>query len=785
MSKSKAVFCVKNSFAKAGLVAAVAAAGLTLAGQATAQLVLEEVVVTAQKRTESLVDVPISIAAVSAETLQQISIRELGELAEYIPNLQISGQTSYTTTITIRGVGSSSRNIGYDSRVGVYVDGVYTGQSPASNQDILDLERVEILRGPQGTLFGKNNVAGAINMITKKPEQEFGGELRGDFGNMNSRRLTGLLNVPLGDKVFTKISLNDQVRDGYLTSVYTGEDNIGEQDSSSARFQLLANLTDNLEMNFSADWSESDELRPIQRTIGTDAGLFEEVPGEFKTLNNIDATSERELKGGALTFDWGLDSGYTFKSITGYRETYHQTFSDLDGGHPWAGVNLPAPLPPVSVEFAFGITSEVMLDYSETYKQWTQEFQFLSPTDKDLQYVLGLYYYDQEGESNRDAIGDYDPENALLDPYPGDNWYAILTSGTVDTTAYAAYFNGTYQLGDNWTLGFGGRYTDEEKDADYNMDASLSAPDLFGQGLTINALFTFPTDHFVESRNDSYFAPEASVRYALNDETNIYYRLATGFKSGGFNLDFITQAALEAGLEFDKEEVLSHEIGIKGEAWERRLTYGASIFYSAFDDYQVQQFLEQDDAVAGAAVIGNASEVETMGLEIELSALLTTNLRMDAAFGYLDATYKDFPGGDKDENGEAINLKGYRLPGAPEYSVNLSLQYYLPVDALSAETLFRIDYAYATDIYGGGNNKEEEERVLEDGNSINYLYQDDVTRVNARIQMTASEDTWSVALWGRNLTDENDATNGKDIFGAYGSFQSLPRTYGIELGYKF
>lgn len=756
-----------------------AAVLLSLPVLVQAQAQLEEVLVTAQKRSENLTDVPISIAAITAQSLEQTGVRSLGDVAEYIPNLEISGSNSYSTVITIRGVGSQSRNIGFDSRVGVYVDGVYTGQSPGSNQDILDLERIEVLRGPQGTLFGKNNVAGAINMITKKPAQEFGGEVRAEVGNMNSYRVTGIVDIPLGDNIFTKISINDQQRDGYVKSIYSGDEG-GEQNSTSARFQLMANLSDSIEMNFAYDWTDTDRLTLQQRSIGTDAGLLDPKTKEFDALNNFSNTEEREIKAGALTFDWSLDSGYVVKSITSYRETSHHTLSDLDGGVDWAGANA----------FVFGITSETELDYAEEYDQTTQEFQLLSPTDQDLTWVAGLYYYYQDADSNRDAVMHNDPEHPFyaggILPFPGDITYPLITYGNVETTSYAAYFNANYTINDAWSVGFGGRYTEEEKDADFTSDPSQSPSDVLGIGITLNAAFKFADERLNDDRTDSHFSPEANISYAINDEMNAYYRVATGFKSGGYNLDFITQAAYDANLEFDKEEVISHEIGIKGELYDRRLTFGAAVFYAAYDDYQVQQFLESTgDSPAGAAVIGNASEVETTGLEFEMKAVLMENLVLDAALGLLSAEYKDFPGGDTGADGSPVNLKGNRLPGSPEYSINLGIQYYLPLESLGAEGLFRLDYAYSGDYYGGSNNSEEEERILDDGTAIDYLYADDRTSVNARIGLSSMNDTWSVAVWGRNLTDENYGLIGEDIFGTYGTRDSLPRTYGVELGYRF
>jgi iron complex outermembrane receptor protein len=187
-------------------------------------LVIEEIVVTAQKRTERLRDVPLSISVFRDDTIEQTGVRELKDIADYIPNLEISEGNDFRSTVTIRGVGAQSRNIGFDSRVGVYVDGVYVGQSPAINQELLNLERVEVLRGPQGSLFGKNTVAGAINLVTKKPDDELHGRVTGDIGNLNYSEIKALLNVPFSDTVSGAFSVSKTDRDGYVPNILTGND---------------------------------------------------------------------------------------------------------------------------------------------------------------------------------------------------------------------------------------------------------------------------------------------------------------------------------------------------------------------------------------------------------------------------------------------------------------------------------------------------------------------------------------------------------------------------------
>ena len=213
---------------------------------------MEVIVVTAQKRVENIQEVPISITSFSSERVERMAIRQLNEVAEFVPNFKMSQSNDFSSNIVIRGVGSASRNIGFDARVGLYLDGVYIGQSPAHNQDLFDLERIEILRGPQGTLFGKNNVAGSINLITKKPEDQFNGHVGVTVGNYDLKQYSATINTPLTDDIAAKFSVNKYQRDGFIENIQTGS-LLNEQDSYSYRGQVRAQLSDSIEINFSID----------------------------------------------------------------------------------------------------------------------------------------------------------------------------------------------------------------------------------------------------------------------------------------------------------------------------------------------------------------------------------------------------------------------------------------------------------------------------------------------------------------------------------------------------
>jgi iron complex outermembrane receptor protein len=776
----------KSTKQQRALSVAICGAILTLSGQALAQqsgggYMLEEVLVTAQKRSQSLTDVPISIASMGAEKIEQAAIRELREMADYIPNVEIGGGSGGDGVVTIRGVGSSSRNIGFDSRVGVYIDGVYLGQSPATNQDILDLERIEVLRGPQGNLFGKNAEAGAISLITKKPSEEFEAKVLFGTGNYDSKRARASLNLPLGEKVFTRLAVNVQKRDGYADNLGTG-DKIGDQDGVSFRGQLRAFLTDSLEMNIALDSLHTDVNPYNSRFIGTQGGLIEPKSQPFEAQNNILPTSERKIEGAAVTFDWALSNGFNTKSITAYRYTKFDRIGDLDAGYAWAG----------DLEFLFGINSETETHFDDEYSQFSQELQLISPSGEALEYVVGLYFYDQQAETDRASIGHHDPEHPFyasgLLPLPGDGFVINGTYGSVDTTSYAAYFSGTYELTDKLSLGFGGRYSVEKKEVDWTSDDGDNFPDIVGVGIPGlgSGVFGFPQATLVDSREKTHFNPEASLRYALTENMNVYYRYATGYKSGGYNLDFITQPAFDAGLEFDDETVGAHELGIKGDLFDRRVTFGAAIFQSDYDDYQVQSFVNNPDGLAVVAVLNNAAKVRSEGVELEVEALITEHLKLISSVGLIDVTFEDYPGGSQDEDGNPINLAGNTVGGSAAESFNFGLQYNLPIESLAAEASFRVDYLYTGEKYADTQNNNLEERVLDDGTVLDdYLYSDGTSMVNARIALTAMDDKWSVSLWGRNLTDENETGSFLTVFQSIGRRDSEPRTYGAEFSYSF
>ncbi|HNP64709.1 MAG TPA: TonB-dependent receptor [Woeseiaceae bacterium] len=745
---------------------------------------IEEIVVTAQKRTERLKDVPVAISVFNSDAIDQTGIRELKDVADYIPNLQISPGNDFTSTVTIRGVGAPSRNIGFDSRVGVYVDGVYVGQSPAINQELLNLERIEVLRGPQGTLFGKNTVAGAINLITKKPDDEFHGIVSADIGNFNYSEIKGIVNLPLSDRVSAGFSVSKTDRDGYVRNIVTGND-LGNRDVLAYRAQLRIAASDKLEINASFDGLNSEGLillgDPVTDMLGAQPVMAAPALGEVAF--NFDPFDDRDVYGGALDLTYDLDSGHTLKSITGYRTTDAVYSNATDYS-------------PVDI---------ISIEYADDYDVLSQEFQFISADGEPFTYMVGLYLYQQESKTNRDVvlgadfidafIGPLYASGALSPPLPpapalpnatvaqligfGPPLSKVFNRGKVDTNSYAVYFNGAYQLSERWKLGFGARYSIEDKDVNWTLDGRNSG--IFSIGST--GTDPMNPSPLINDRSDTFFAPAVNLTFAIDDATNIYARYSAGYKSGGFNLDYINADELAAnqGLEFDKETVDSYELGLKGNYLDGRVTLNLAAFIANYDDYQVNQFVDLGGGRTSIR-INNAAKVETTGLEAEASWYLTNDFSIQGSIGLLNAEFDSFPGGGS--NG--ADVSGNKLVNAPETSAALGAVYLHSIPAWRSTLLLRGDVTYADKYYTTANNETEVPYNSAFPGTIAFGEIPSRTEVDARIGLMSDAETWEVYLWGRNLTDETDFVSElRDFFGTIAKLPGMPRTYGVEFAWNF
>lgn len=745
----------------------------------------EVVIVTATKRAERLVDVPISLSVVGGRDIQQTGMRELRETAAYIPNVIISQNNDYGSTVTIRGVGANSRNIGFDSRVGVYVDGIYMGQSPSLNQELLDVTQVEVLRGPQGTLFGKDTVAGAVNMITRKPGQEFAASLGASLGNLSYTELKGMVNIPLSETLSFRAQAMHKERDGYIRNTVTGND-LGSVDKTAYRAQLRWMPNDHFEANLSIDGLNASSLLFNGEPITDILGLFPR-PLDRQVAFWRDPNESRDLIGSALTLEYKTPSGMTLKSLTGWRNTQAHFINTTD----------------------YSPTNLVSVDYAEEYDQLSQEFQIISADTKPLTWVAGVYLYRQDSDTNRDVIfgtrfnEDFigylctlgaagpAPSTCFLGAPDSDTgpWAAALgfgpegskvfNRGTVKTKSYAIFATANYDLSDRLQLGLGGRYSVVDKSVNWLLDGRNSG--FFGIGTTRVGTTVAP---LVNDRTDTSFTPTVSLTYKVNSATSVYGRYATGFKSGGFNLDYINanELAANSGLEFDKETVATYEIGVK--TLTPRFNLSAAVFWSDFSDYQVNQFIVLDptrNPPLTSIRITNAASVNTRGLEVEASYKVTPNFRLQGSLGLLDAKFDSFPGG---ATGGA-SASGKTLPNAPEVSLTLGGNYSHQLPSLAGKLIVRTDMSYVSDVFMSVDNTRTATYGAAAGTPA-FGVAEANTVFNASLGFLPDSDRFSIFLWGRNLNDENGVyLDFQDFFGTKVRFPGVGRTYGADLVIKF
>lgn len=751
---------MKNHTSKLSLISAAILTALSaqsaMAQETQAQQAkqIETIIVTSQKRSERLIEVPISVTNLNRDELAQRGVKSLVDVGELAPNLNISQGTDFNSTISIRGVGASSRNIGFDSRVGVYIDGVYLGQSPAINQGLVDLERVEVLRGPQGTLFGKNAIAGAINLISQKPIDEFEGTVSLNIGNFDTRDYSAQVNLPLGESTAAKVFLNKAEQQGYVYNKLTDK-HVGGRDETSGRINLVSELTDKLELNFSADYTTQDRLtfdamalsdpfggHPVNGAFGD---LFNgTVDDKYTYFQNKDIDEDKTVWGASVSLDYVLDNDFSLKSITAFRDTEMSIGIDVDHS-------------PLSILDTF---------YTDTYQQTSQELQFISPDDGAFKYILGVYLFSLDSNTLRNADGGNDIV-IFGDPRMQPNRPVVEIDGKVDTTSYAIFANGTYDINDDFTLGFGLRYSSETKEVDWDIDGS-------GSGF-----FDIAVGSVNDKRTDSKISPSLNLNYAINDDSQAYARVSTGFKSGGYNLDFITTDQLGLGIEFDEETVTSFEIGYKAELLDNRLRVATSIFSAKYDDYQVNQYIDLGQGRT-ALSITNAAEVTTQGVEVELDYQATDDLLLTASLGVLDATFDSFPGG----GAGGSDATGNTLPNAPKNTASLSAQYYHELPSLSATIMYRADYNYTSGHYFDVNN--DENYTLPGGEIVDYGKVGSNNTVGARISLISDDNDWEVSLWGRNLTNSDHLVkSSRDFFGTILAGYAKPRTFGVEAKFNF
>lgn len=735
MTSSRSLLCstALTLFMGAGVLAT---ASQALAEEAAKPVELEELLVTAQKRSENLQDVPISITAVTADSLARSQITTLGGLQQLTPNFQVSDNVS-VRTIYIRGVGGGGRTVAFDTRTGVYLDGVYIGQPMAADAVLSNLERVEVLRGPQGYLYGQNTVSGAVNLVTRPPSKDVEGRVTAAYGNQNSQRLDGMVNIPVvEDKILVRLGAAYEHRDGFTKNVTLGGD-VDDINSRSARLQVRLTPSEDFTADLSFDYS-----RQLSHKVNGEAfsNTFNSGPPTapadkpFVIDDNYPELDYNRNAGGSLTLAYDLGPA-TLTSISGYRDAKRIWNVDLDHS---------------ALDLAH-------FDYHDSYQTLSQELRISSddPTAK-LRYIGGVFFLKTKGENDR--LLTYDSLAPLFGVKAGST---IRTDPSVDNSSYSVFGAVDYRITPTLTLNTGLRFNYEEKKLTLNQHSDVPAP-----ASDIANVLGFQT-----KLSESSVSPMIGLTYQPNDDATYYAKYARGVKSGGFNADYLTNAALGGDLRLGQETVDNVEFGAKFSAFERRLRVNADVFYARYSDYQVSQFRVVANSVPPRIELAltNAGEVETYGPELSVDAALAHGLNLNIQAAYLHAEYKEF----KDGGGLGVDYSGNRLEYAPKVTASATLDYTRDLAAGMGAITGRMTVAYHGDQYSDSSNAAA-------------FFQKAYTLVNGRLAWVAPGDKWQVALYGDNLFDEKYSLGTAPdafttIFGRYGT----PRTYGVELTWTY
>ncbi|WOK38151.1 TonB-dependent receptor [Sphingomonas sp. C3-2] len=698
-----------------------------------------DIVVTARRREESLIDVPISVSALSGDALQSQGAVDITALQDKTPNLtlQIARGSNSTLIAFIRGVGQQDPLWGFEPGVGLYVDDVYVARPQGAVLDIFDVERVEVLRGPQGTLYGRNTIGGAIKYVTKRLGNDFTGKVRASYGSYDQIDLVGQVTVPLGDTLSIGGAIARYKRDGYGQNLTTGADQY-DKDVIAGRISAEFAPSDGVFFRLAADKTvDKSNARHGTRLVGN-GGLpaFEPTRSVYDTRAGIGDRNKVMTQGMSLTGEIDLNDTLTFKTITAYRDGHTDTLIDFDN------------------------TAGPVLDIPAWYddRQFTQELQLLYSGER-LQGVFGLYYLDGR------ASGAFDTVLGLAN-------LTTLTAGSVKTKSYAAFADFNYDLTDQLKLSAGLRYTKDDKTGTVfrRNYTGIRSPE-FGNANAVPGLIR--TD-YTNDRSFDQFTPRISLSYQPNDDLNLYASYGKGFKSGGFDMrgDAVLTPTTVNG--YKPETVDAYELGMKGAFLDRTLFLNIAGYYSDYKDQQVT--IQRPDVAGGiASFVDNAGKAEIYGLEIETRIVPSRNFSVNASLGYTHADYKKFltfiGGGTT-----PVDVSDLRVfQNTPKWNANLSATW---SDELAGGTIditpsisMRSDY-----------------HMFEIANPL--LDQDGYALVDASASWTSGDDRFKLSVNMRNLFDKQyrvggynfpGALFGNSIIGYYGP----PRTATFTAEYRF
>jgi iron complex outermembrane receptor protein len=705
-----------------------------------------EVIVTSRRTEENVQEVPIAVSVVMGEQLEDVAATDISALQGYVPNLSIYQGRNQSTTLTafIRGVGQSDPLWGVDPGVGLYIDDVYIARPQGALLDVYDIQRVEVLRGPQGTLYGKNTIGGAIKYVTKPLSDTTEARVNLTGGSYNTQEVRASFGGALvPGKLRAKAAFAKLMRDGYGTNLYTGRD-VSDKDTTAYRLALEWLPTDDVSLKLDYDRTE-DDADPLGLTrleANPLCPLFlgqtcEPLPNHFDTESGLAPLNSTTSTGYSMTLTWDINPDWTFKSITAYRETDSENNIDFD--------TTPAPI----------------VDSAPTYfdDQTTEELQLVYKGSDRLSGVVGLYYFDGKAGGNVKAT------------FVGSTF--TTTDGDIETESYALYADANYKLTDKWTLNLGLRPTREtKKGRAFNV---LNTDGTFETVAVVLADFT-------DEVTFTSWAPKFGLDYQINDTVMGYFSATRGFKSGGYNVRAQSAIFPDSAKPFDDEIMTVGEFGIKSMLADGQLILNTAVFYGQYDDIQVSTFTSYDSNADGTddAFFGNflnAGNATIKGLEVEYAYNSPTWFGLSGYLAYLDAKPDDF----LDANHDGF-VDTQVITNAPEWTGAIRANVDFP--AFGGLITGSIGYAYrdrSVLTNEGGPDPRDPTRPLAP------LVQPSYGLFDAWVAWLSPQAKWRIGVIGKNLADEDYLTNGYNlpVFGVVTGSYGAPRTVLATVEYRF
>lgn len=820
MTYNKLARGIRKALAVSLLASPALAAQAQESPQAKQQAVeLDRIVVTAQSREQELKDVPIALQVVGENVIEQTAAENLGDLDSFVPGLSVDDNQPTQAGFKLRGLSTGDFGIGTDPTVGVYIDGVYAGRGGGTVLPFLDVERIEVLKGPQGTLFGRNTAAGAVSIVTKRPSDQVEGRARVRVGNYGKRYVDGMLNLPAGETAAFRINALSSQTDGWLDDAATGKPlNDGRNWATRAAFRW--DISDGTQMLLSWDHEDLDQrshptigivalpAAPDVPPVPADSALYQDPIGHPAYTDVADNNETRKFDGATLILDHAFGWGH-LTSMTAWRtfDTYNRAEED--------GTN----------------RSDLYLDTIniEDNTTWYQEFKFSGNTER-LDWVAGASWFKEKASQSSVVDLTSDSINTAAGGLYGLPLFGVLQEAadfygipvqlfgnpwresydnTVDSTAYAAFGDVIWHATDKLNLTFGLRYTRDRKDFTWFNDYHRA--DALNQGLQVleqygvlpqqvpcfmlglcapggeDAMIDIDTNFLAAfdlafsdpismankgvlnraGNSWSDWSPRFVVDYHPSDSTMLFASLAKGYKAGGYN-------AFSPGASFDNEDVWNFETGVKRDLRDLRMQYEASAFYYVYDN---RQAIRLDTSESIPRYVVSTSDLTAWGLDFSMRWQATDRLSVDFATEWIDSTYKDF-----------VTPDGHDLSGEPTgeamWSFAAGAAYTVPLGE-HGDLTFSLRHSYG----GRGRCNSGSASQGNCGRYANFTIGEERNRTDVYVRWLSPSTQWSVGAYVNNAFDNRYVnglhTYGTTVIGATGAGISEPRFYGMELQYRF